>query len=290
MAKSSKQNPKTPTNTEYEPPKVWRWDTTEAGKWSGINRPTSGARTEQALPKGKHALQLYSIATPNGQKISIMLEELLELGKSGAEYDAFYIDIGKGDQFNSGFVEINPNSKIPALVDTSAGEAVRIFESGSILLYLAEKFESLLPSEHAARTETLNWLFWLHGAAPFLGGGFGHFYHYAPVKIEYAIDRFTMEVKRMMHVLEQQLQKHAYIAGDEYTIADISIWPWFGNLARGLQYNAGEFLSVDEYPALQAWAERIAQRPAVKRGRIVNRTWGPEEEQLKERHSADDFS
>lgn len=264
-------------------------DEVDSGEWSNINRPDAGARFEHNLPRGEHLLQLYSMATPNGQKASIMLEELLELGIKDAEYDAYLIDITKGDQFGSGFVDINPNSKIPALLDYSQEQPIRVFESGSILLYLAEKFDRLLPAGRAERTEALNWLFWLQGAAPFLGGGFGHFYHYAPMKIKYAIDRYTMETKRLLDVLDQHLASREYMAGAEYSIADIAIWPWFGNLAMGLQYEAGDFLAVTEYKAVRAWAEKIGQRPAVIRGRRVNRFWGDESEQLRERHSRKDF-
>jgi len=274
---------------EYTPPSVWDWDTNNGSKWGSTNRPFSGATHDAELPIGDHALQLYSMATPNGQKVTIMLEELLAKGIQEAEYDAFFIDIGEGDQFGTDFVEINPNSKIPALVDISSGRAIRVFESGAILLYLADKFKQFIPEDPAKRTETLNWLFWLQGAAPYLGGGFGHFYYYAPEKIQYAIDRFTMETKRLMHVLETQLSQNEYVAGDEYTIADIAVWPWFGNLARGLQYDAAEFLSVSDYPHLVAWAEKIAKRSAVERGRRVNRTWGDDSERVRERHSAADL-
>ncbi|SFN06573.1 GST-like protein [Izhakiella capsodis] len=273
----------------YQPAKVWHWNKDRAGTWSKINRPTAGARYQQALPTGKHPLQLYSMATPNGQKVTIMLEELLALGVSGAEYDAYLIRIGEGEQFSSGFVAVNPNSKIPALLDNSVTPPVRVFESGAILLYLAEKFGQLLPDDQARRTEALNWLFWLQGSAPYLGGGFGHFYHYAPVKIEYAIDRFTMEAKRQLDVLDQHLASNQYLAGDEYSIADIATWPWYGNLVFGEQYGAGEFLEVGSYVNVLRWAKTIADRPAVKRGRIVNRTWGEENQQLAERHDAADF-
>ncbi len=260
-----------------------------AGSWSKTNRPIAGATHDAELPVGKHPLQLYSMGTPNGQKVTILLEELLALGVSDAEYDAHLIRIGEGDQFSSGFVEVNPNSKIPALLDVSESPAVRVFESGAILLYLAEKFGHFLPQDRAARTETLNWLFWLQGSAPYMGGGFGHFYHYAPEKIEYAINRFAMEAKRQLDVLDRQLAQHRYIAGDEYTIADIAIWPWYGVLAQGGLYEAAEFLDVSAYTHLQRWAKEISERPAVKRGRIVNRTWGEPSQQLRERHDASDF-
>ncbi|MFD1803710.1 glutathione-dependent disulfide-bond oxidoreductase [Mixta tenebrionis] len=273
----------------YQPPKVWKWDREGAGSWAKINRPIAGATHDAQLPVGKHPLQLYSMGTPNGQKVTILLEELLALGESGAEYDAHLIRIGEGDQFSSGFVAVNPNSKIPALLDRSETPAVRVFESGAILLYLAEKFGRFLPQERAARTETLNWLFWLQGSAPYLGGGFGHFYHYAPEKIEYAINRFSMEAKRQLDVLERQLAQQRYIAGEEYTIADIAIWPWYGALAQGELYEAAEFLDVASYPQLQRWAQDIADRPAVRRGRIVNRTSGAPDRQLRERHDASDF-
>lgn len=276
-------------DNEYQPPKVWTENNASGGVWSKINRPTAGARHEATLPIGKHPLQLYSMGTPNGQKVTILLEELLALGEKGAEYDAHLIRIGEGDQFSSGFVAVNPNSKIPALMDHSTTPPIRVFESGAILLYLADKFGHFLPKSLGARTETLNWLFWLQGAAPYLGGGFGHFYHYAPVKIEYAIDRFTMEAKRQLDLLNTQLATHEYIAGDEYSIADIAIWPWYGNLVLGLQYEAGEFLDVKSYTHLIRWTETIAKRPAVQRGRIVNKTWGAPEEQLAERHDASDF-
>lgn len=269
----------------YIPPKVWSMDTENGGQWASINRPDSGARFEQQLPSGNHPLQLYSMGTPNGQKITIMLEELLALGIKEAEYDAFLIKIGDGEQFSSGFVDINPNSKIPALIDRSAAEPIRVFESGNILLYLAEKFEHFLPQGLAERTETMNWLFWLQGSAPYLGGGFGHFYAYAPEKFAYPINRFTMETKRQLDVLDKQLASRTYIAGEDYTIADMAIWPWYGNLVLNNIYNAGEFLDVDAYQHLQRWAKMVSERPAVKRGRIVNRTWGEAWEQLAERHS-----
>lgn len=277
------------SDNSYQPPKVWTWDEQGAGQWSKINRPTAGARTEKMLPVGKHPLQLYSLATPNGQKVTILLEELLAVGATGAEYDAHLIRIGEEEQFSSGFVDVNPNSKIPALMDNSVTPPQRVFESGAILLYLAEKFGHFLPKDHASRTEALNWLFWLQGSAPYLGGGFGHFYHYAPMKIEYAIDRFTMEAKRQLDVLDQHLASHRFLAGDEYSIADIATWPWYGNLVFGQQYGAGEFLDVESYKNVLRWAHEIAERPAVKRGRIVNRTWGEANEQLAERHDATDF-
>ncbi|WP_045390132.1 glutathione-dependent disulfide-bond oxidoreductase [Falsirhodobacter sp. alg1] len=272
---------------EYTPPKVWTWDAESGGDWAKTNRPIAGATHEGTLPVGKHPLQLYSMGTPNGQKVTIMLEELLALGKTGAEYDAHLIRIGNGDQFSSGFVAINPNSKIPALVDTETNR--RVFESGAILLYLAEKFGAFLPADPAARTEVMNWVFWLQGSAPYLGGGFGHFYAYAPEKFEYPINRFTMEVKRQMDVLDRELAEHRYLGGDEYTIADILTFPWFGNLVLGQAYNAGEFLDVASYKNLRRWADEILARPAVQRGRIVNRTFGPLNEQLHERHDASDF-
>ncbi|WAB96079.1 MULTISPECIES: glutathione-dependent disulfide-bond oxidoreductase [Pseudomonas] len=276
-------------NPPYVPPKVWRSDAASGGQFASINRPIAGPTHDKALPVGKHPLQLYSLATPNGVKVTILLEELLALGHSGAEYDAWLIRIGEGDQFSSGFVEVNPNSKIPALLDRSVEPAVRVFESGSILLYLAEKFAAFLPSGAAARTETLNWLFWQMGSAPYLGGGFGHFYVYAPEKFEYAINRFTMEAKRQLDVLERRLAQSRYLGGDEYSIADIAVWPWYGQLVRGNLYDAAEFLAVHEYPQVQRWAEEIAQRPAVQRGTRVNRTWGDEASQVPERHSAADL-
>lgn len=273
----------------YTPPQVWTFDAENGGEWAKTNRPVSGATHNTELPQGKHPLQLYSIATPNGQKITIMLEELLALGIEGAEYDAHLIRIGEGNQFSSGFVELNPNSKIPALIDNSADKPVRVFESGSILLYLANKFGHFLPKTTAQKTEVMNWLFWLQGSAPYLGGGFGHFYAYAPEKFEYPINRFTMEVKRQMDLLDKQLSKKRFIAGEEYSIADIAIWPWYGLLVLGQQYSAGEFLDVDTYPNLQRWAREIEQRPAVQRGRIVNRTWGEPWERLANRHNATDI-
>lgn len=277
------------SENDYIPPEIWTWDSESGGDWAKINRPVSGATSQRELPVGTHPLQLYSLATPNGQKVTIMLEELLAVGEAGAEYDAWLIRIAEGDQFSSGFVAANPNSKIPALVDRSGPVPVRVFESGHILLYLAEKFGRFLPQDPAARTEALNWLFWLQGSAPYLGGGFGHFYQYAPMKLRYPIDRFTMEVKRQMHLLDSALATRPYIGGDEYSIADMAIWPWYGALVFGNQYNAGTFLNVGEYPHLRAWADRIAARPAVQRGRKVNRTWGEAWEQLPERHDAADF-
>lgn len=276
-------------NTAYTPPAVWTWEKESGGKFASINRPIAGPTHEKVLPVGKHPLQLYSLATPNGVKVTVMLEELLELGHSGAEYDAWLIDISEGDQFSSGFVAVNPNSKIPALLDHSDATPTRLFESGSILLHLAEKFGALLPTEPKARTEALNWLFWQMGSAPYLGGGFGHFYAYAPSKFEYPIDRFAMEVKRQLDVLDRQLANNRYIAGDQYSIADIAIWPWYGLLALGGIYDAGEFLQVQSYENVQRWAKETASRPAVKRGRMVNRTWGEPHEQLRERHAASDF-
>ena len=276
-------------SAEYTPPKVWTWDKPSGGEFASINRPVSGATHEKELPVGKHPLQLYSLGTPNGQKVTIMLEELLALGHEGAEYDAWLINIGKGDQFGSGFVEINPNSKIPAMVDRSGPEPIRVFESGSILFYLAEKFGEFLPTEIKARTECMNWLFWQMGGAPYLGGGFGHFYAYAPVKIEYAIDRFAMETKRLLDVLNRHLAEHEYLAGSEYTIADIASVTWYGNIVKGWAYNAGEFLSVHEYQHVIRWVDTILARPAVKRGRMVNRGIGDPSECLPERHDASDF-
>ncbi|MGM8899281.1 MULTISPECIES: glutathione-dependent disulfide-bond oxidoreductase [unclassified Psychrobacter] len=273
---------------QYIPPKVWTHDAESGGKWASVNRPVSGATHEKALPVGEHALQLYSMGTPNGQKVTIMLEELLALGKD-AEYDAHMINIGDGDQFSSGFVDINPNSKIPAFVDYSGTEPETVFESASILLYLAEKFDALLPKKGSKRTQVFNWLFWLHGSAPYLGGGFGHFYAYAPEKFEYAINRFTMETKRQLDVLDKQLAKNEFIAGNEYSIADIATWPWYGNLVLGNQYEAKDFLQVDDYTHVQRWAKAVLARPAVQRGRIVNRTSGEVWEQLKNRHNATDI-
>lgn len=276
--------------TEYVPPKVWTWDTESGGTFASINRPIAGATHEKELPVGKHPLQLYSLATPNGQKVTILLEELLALGHTGAEYDAWLIKIGDGDQFGSGFVTVNPNSKIPALLDRSGDTPIRVFESGAILQYLAEKFAAFLPTEPAARAECLSWLFWQMGSAPYLGGGFGHFYAYAPSKMEYPINRFAMETKRQLDVLDQRLAVSEYIAGDEYTIADIAIWPWYGGLVKGRLYGASaEFLSVHEYKHVVRWAEAIEARPAVQRGRRVNRVSGAPEEQLAERHDASDL-
>ena len=275
--------------TDYTPPKVWTWDKANGGRFANINRPIAGPTHDKDLPVGKHPLQLYSLATPNGQKVTVLLEELLALGHSGAEYDAWLIRIGDGDQFGSGFVAVNPNSKIPALLDRSGSKPIRVFESGAILLYLAEKFGAFLPTEAGARAETLSWLFWQMGSAPYLGGGFGHFYAYAPTKIEYAIDRFAMEAKRQLDVLDRRLAETEYLAGSDYTIADIAVWPWYGGLAKGLLYEAGEFLQVQEYKNLQRWADAIWQRPAVKRGRMVNRTWGEPSSQLHERNDAGDF-
>lgn len=272
-------------DSNYIPPKVWQW----TGEKTDLNQPTSGSRYEHKLPVGKHPLQLYSLATPNGQKVTILLEELLALGHVGAEYDAWLIKIGESQQFGSGFVEINPNSKIPALVDHSQNPPLRVFESGSILLYLAEKFKAFIPTELAARTECLNWLFWQMGSAPYIGGGLGHFYAYAPVKIEYAINRFAMETKRLLDVLDQHLSKHEYLAGQEYSIADIAAFPWYGSVVKGWVYNADEFLSVDQYKHVQRWADAILARPAVQRGRMVNRTFGDLASQLHERHDASDF-
>jgi GST-like protein len=273
----------------YTPPAVWTWENQSGGKFTNINRPVAGATFDQELSVGKHPLQLYSLATPNGVKVTVLLEELLASGHSGAEYDAWLIDIFEGDQFSSGYVEINPNSKIPVLADHSTDSPIRVFESGSILLYLAEKFGAFLSADAATRAETLNWLFWQMGSAPYLGGGFGHFYNYAPSKIEYAIDRFSMEVKRQLDVLDRRLADNAYLAGDEYSIADMANWPWYGALALGRAYDAGEFLQVHTYEHVQRWANEIDDRPAVKRGRMVNRNWGEPEEQLKERHDASDF-
>jgi GST-like protein len=273
----------------YTPPKIWTWDTASGGRFANINRPIAGATTDRDLPVGRHPLQLYSLATPNGVKVTVMLEELLAAGHAGAEYDAWLIRINEGDQFGSGFVSVNPNSKIPALMDRSGATPIRVFESGAILLYLAEKFGAFLPADGAARAECLSWLFWQMGSAPYLGGGFGHFYAYAPQKIEYAINRFAMEVKRQMDVLNRHLAEHEYLAG-AYSIADIAVWPWYGGLAAGLLYEAGEFLQVQEYTHVQRWTAQIAARPAVKRGRMVNRAWGEPSEQLHERHDAGDFS
>ena len=275
--------------SEYVPPRVWQWERENGGQFASTNRPIAGPTHEKALPVGEHPFQLYSLGTPNGVKVTVMFEELLALGHRDAEYDAWLIRIGDGDQFGSGFVEVNPNSKIPALMDHGTTPPTRVFESGSILFYLAEKFGEFLPREPAQRTETLNWLFWQMGSAPYLGGGFGHFYAYAPFKMEYPIDRFAMEAKRQLDVLERRLAESRYLAGDEYTIADIAVWPWYGQLALGRLYDAGEFLQVEEYTHVQRWAREIEARPAVQRGRMVNRTFGEPEEQLHERHAASDF-
>lgn len=276
-------------DNSYIPPKVWQWEQDSGGRFASINRPVAGPTHEKTLPAGKHPLQLYSLATPNGVKVTILLEELLENGIQQAEYDAYPIRIMDGDQFGSGFVEVNPNSKIPALLDTSTNPPTRVFESGSILLYLAEKFGTFLPDDQAGRTECINWLFWQMGSAPILGGGFGHFYAYAPEKFEYPINRYTMEVKRQLDVLDRQLAGHTYVAGEQYTIADMAIWPWYGALVLGDLYEAAEFLDVKSYTHVQRWAAQIAARPAVQRGRMVNRTWGEPEQQLPERHDAGDF-
>lgn len=277
------------SDTTYTPPKVWTWEPGNGGQFASINRPIAGATHDKALPVGKHPFQLYSLATPNGVKVTVMLEELLELGHSGAEYDAWLINIGEGDQFGSDFVAINPNSKIPALHDLSGDAPQRVFESGSILVHLAEKFDALLPKEGAARTEVMNWLFWQMGSAPYLGGGFGHFYAYAPEKWEYPIDRFAMEAKRQLDVLDRQLADHTFIAGEDYSIADIAIWPWYGQLVLGRLYSAAEFLDVESYKNVMRWAKAIDARPAVSRGRMVNRAFGELHTQLHERHDASDF-
>ena len=281
-------------SSDYVPPAVWNWnkgnDESSGGRFANINRPVSGATHQKELPVGRHPLQLYSLATPNGVKVTVMLEELLALGHSGAEYDAWLIRIGEGEQFGSGFVGVNPNSKIPALLDRSGSKPVRVFESGAILLYLAEKFGAFLPNDPAARAECLSWLFWQMGSAPYLGGGFGHFYAYAPTKIEYAIDRFTMETKRLLDVLDKQLATNDYVAGSEYTIADMAVWPWYGGLVKGWFYEAAEFLSVQDYKHVQRWADAIGERPAVQRGRMVNRVFGDPASQLHERHDAGDFA
>ena len=273
----------------YTPPAVWTWEQSSGGKFANINRPIAGATHDKELPVGKHPLQLHSLATPNGVKVTIMLEELLAMGFEGAEYDAYLVNIGEGDQFGSGFVDINPNSKIPAMVDHSTDKPVRLFESASIMLYLADKFSALVPSDPVKRAETINWLFWQMGSAPYLGGGFGHFYAYAPEKYEYPINRFTMETKRQLDVLDRQLAQTTWIAGDEYTIADIAIWSWYGQLVLGNLYSAAEFLDVASYTNVMAWAEKINARPAVQRGRMVNRPFGEPSEQLHERHDASDF-
>ncbi|MAM87875.1 MAG: glutathione-dependent disulfide-bond oxidoreductase [unclassified Hahellaceae] len=277
------------SNDIYTPPKVWEWDQENGGAFAKINRPVAGPTHEKELPVGQHPLQLYSLATPNGVKVTIMLEELLALGKTGAEYDAHLIKITEGDQFGSGFVGVNPNSKIPAMLDNSTSPSTRIFESGSILLYLAEKFQAFIPSDPAKRTECLCWLFWQMGSAPMLGGGFGHFYAYAPEKYAYPINRYTMEVKRQLDVLDRQLGENRYIAGDDYSIADIAIWPWYGALVTNKVYEAAEFLEAHKYKNVLRWTHELEQRPAVKRGRMVNRTWGDPAEQLHERHDASDF-
>jgi GSH-dependent disulfide-bond oxidoreductase len=276
-------------SSEYTPPKVWTWNKASGGRFANINRPISGPTQDKELPTGRHPLQLYSLGTPNGVKVTIMLEELLALGISGAEYDAWLINIGEGDQFGSGFVGVNPNSKIPALLDRSGSTPIRVFESGSILLYLAEKFGAFVPTQAGPRAECLSWLFWQMGSAPYLGGGLGHFYAYAPTKIEYAIDRFAMEVKRQLDVLDRRLAENPYVAGDTYTIADIAIFPWYGGLAKGWLYDAGEFLGVQDYKHVQRWADTLLQRPAVQRGRMVNRVQGEPSSQLRERHDAHDF-
>jgi GST-like protein len=274
----------------YTPPAIWTWDKESGGRFAAINRPISGPTHDKELPVGRHPFQLYSLATPNGVKVTVMLEELLALGHAGAEYDAWLIPINEGAQFSSGFVAVNPNSKIPALMDRSGPAPVRVFESGAILQYLAEKFGgAFLPASGAQRAECLSWLFWQMGSAPFLGGGFGHFYAYAPTKQEYPIDRYAMEVKRQLDVLDRRLAENEYLAGDQYTIADISVWPWYGALVKGLLYEAGEFLQVQEYKHVLRWTDQLAQRPAVKRGRMVNRTWGEPASQLHERHEAGDF-
>ncbi len=276
-------------SNEYVPPKVWKWDKESGGRFANINRPIAGPTHDKELQVGKHPMQLYSLGTPNGVKVTVMLEELLAKGHSGAEYDAWLVNIGDGSQFSSGFVGANPNSKIPALMDHSTNPPTRVFESGSILLYLAEKFGEFLPTEHVARTECLSWLFWQMGSAPYLGGGFGHFYAYAPIKIEYAIDRFAMEVKRQLDVLDRHLADHTYMAGDEYTIADMAIWPWYGAVVANAAYDAAEFLQTQEYKNVKRWMDLVGERPAVQRGRMVNRVFGAPEMQLHERHDASDF-
>ncbi len=277
------------TEPTYTPPEVWTWNKESGGRFANINRPIAGPTHNKDLPVGKHPLQLYSLATPNGVKVTVMLEELLAAGHAGAEYDAWLIRINEGDQFSSGFVSVNPNSKIPALLDRSGDTPIRVFESGAILLYLAEKFGAFLPTDPARRAECLSWLFWQMGSAPYLGGGFGHFYAYAPFKVEYAIDRFAMEVKRQLDVLDRRLAESEYLGGSEYTIADIAVWPWYGALVKGLVYEAGTFLQVQDYKNVQRWTDRIAERPAVKRGRMVNRVMGEPASQLHERHDASDF-
>ena len=277
------------SDAEYVPPKIWTWNRDNGGRFANINRPIAGPTQEKDLPVGRHPMQLYSLGTPNGVKVTVMLEELLALGHSGAEYDAWLIRINEGDQFTSGFVDINPNSKIPALLDRSGPKPIRVFESGAILVHLAEKFGAFLPTEPGARAECMSWLFWQMGSAPYLGGGFGHFYAYAPFKIEYAIDRFAMEVKRQLDVLDRRLAESEFIAGPDYTIADMAIWPWYGAMAKGELYGGGEFLQVHEYVNVNRWADTIGARPAVKRGRAVNRPFGKPESQLLERHDASDF-
>ena len=276
-------------DSAYVPPKVWTWNPQGTGRFAKLKRPTAGATQDKPLPVGRHPLQLYSLATPNGVKVTVLLEELLARGHAGAEYDAWLIDISQGDQFGSGFVAVNPNSKIPALMDRSTTPPTRVFESGAILLYLAEKFGEFLPREPARRAECLSWLFWQVGSAPYVGGGFGHFYSYAPVKIEYAIDRFALETKRQLDVLDQRLANHAYLAGEEYTIADMAVWPWYGGLVKGTMYGAGEFLGVHEYRNVIRWSDAMTQRPAVRRGQAVNRAWGDEAARLPERHDAADI-
>lgn len=277
------------SDTSYTPPKIWTWDANNGGKFANINRPISGATSEKDLPRGQHDLQLYSLATPNGVKVTMMLEELLEKGIEDADYDAYLVNIMEGEQFTSGFVSANPNSKIPALVDHSTEKPTRVFESGSILLYLADKFNAFLSKEPLHRVETMNWLFWQMGSAPMLGGGFGHFYAYAPEKFEYPINRYAMEVKRQLDVLDKQLEKNEFISGSQYTIADMAIWPWYGVLAQGKLYEAGEFLQVQDYKHLQRWTNALDARPAVQRAKMVNRSWGELSEQLRERHDASDF-
>ena len=277
------------SDTEYTPPKVWTWDKESGGRFASINRPIAGPTHDKELPAGKHPFQLYSLGTPNGVKVTVMFEELLAAGHTDAEYDAWLINIGEGDQFGSGYVALNPNSKIPVLADHTTNPPTRVFESGSILVYLAEKFGAFIPKDHKGRTEAMNWLFWQMGAAPYLGGGFGHFYAYAPVKIEYPINRFAMEVKRQMDVLDRHLADNEYMAGSEYSIADMAIWPWYGSMAKGVIYDAAEFLQVHEYTNVIRWADQIAKRPGVARGRMVNRTFGEPSSQLRERHDASDF-
>ncbi|MGH0037955.1 MAG: glutathione-dependent disulfide-bond oxidoreductase [Myxococcota bacterium] len=289
MTEPSSDSPPNPTPAEYVPPKVWKWDSESGGRFAKINRPIAGPTHEKELPRGEHDLQLYSLATPNGVKVTVLLEELLALGHAGAEYDAYLVNIGEGDQFGSGFVAANPNSKIPALVDHGTSPPTRVFESGAILVYLAEKFGAFLPTEPSARAECLSWLFWQMGSAPFLGGGFGHFYAYAPEKYEYPINRYAMEVKRQLDVLDRNLAERRYLGGDEYTIADMATFPWYGGLVMGLLYDAAEFLDVKSYTHVVRWASEIAERPAVQRGQRVNKTWGPEELRVPERHSASDL-